>query len=182
MTTANDVPRPPDGAPKDRTQETGPLDVAAAVCPEVVTHTLDGTPRKGPATTANPLARRDAKGRILPGASLNPGGRKAGLKSLLKQHVDYGKVFEVLASIVYGQLAPQARTADRIKASELLLAYEYGRPQQSIKLDDKAQGPHDVKSMNTDRLRMLASTIKTVLQGPAPDIVDGEIVDEEHDA
>lgn len=120
------------------------------------------------------VVKRDERGRILPGASLNPGGKRPGLRTIMAEVVDFRAVISMVADIAYGKLAPAARMNDRLKAAELLLAYQFGKPTQTLNLDDKTRPPSiDPKTLTTERLNALRATIRASLT----DITDAELIE-----
>lgn len=60
---------------------------------------------------ARPKPPRDAKGRVLPGHSLNPGGRPEGASALARAILERARGWEYLEDIVAGveQVAPEKR-------------------------------------------------------------------------
>lgn len=144
------------------------------IAPAALVLTREGK-SKAPSETANPLVKRDPKtGRVLPGSTLNPGGRRPGLRAIMNEVVDFRAVISMVADIAYGKLAPAARMNDRLKAAELLLAYQFGKPTQTLNLDDKTRPPSvDPKALTTDRLNALRATLRASLT----DITDAELVE-----
>jgi hypothetical protein len=89
------------------------------------------------------LALRDDKGRILPGKSLNPGGRKAvdhKVTELARQHTD--DAIRVLAEIA---LDPKAPKPSRIAAASRLLDQGWGRPPQSVAISHSDEIPEAIQ-------------------------------------
>ena len=73
----------------------------------------------------------------------NRGGKREGagrprkpqsmeLKKLINQSVDFTEALKTLMHIVN---SPKSKDSDRIKVVELLLAYNYGKPHQSVAIE-----------------------------------------------
>lgn len=126
---------------------------------------------------------RDGAGRILPGQkSNNPGGRPKGIRARLEEiGREYGgldAVIKGLFEIALGKASSAHRTSDRIKALELLAAYGFGRPMQTIDMnvDEKpTRGPTRASELPLERLLALRSVYQRTLAGES--IIDAEIVE-----
>ena len=54
------------------------------------------------------------------------------LKKLIGESVDFSEVLKTLMHIIN---SPKSKDSDRIKVSELLMAYNFGKPHQSVQID-----------------------------------------------
>jgi hypothetical protein len=87
------------------------------------------------------------------------------------------KVFAALFEIAIGKAGASARTADKVRASELLLAYRFGKPAQTVDLTVEDKGPRAPSragELPLERLIALRATYQKVLDG---DVIDAEIVE-----
>ena len=98
-----------------------------------------------------PKVIRDGNGRLLPGSTLNPGGRHNTplmFRKYCRRIVDE-KVIKAWEEEL------DARGDYWVKCSELLAAYGYGSPKQVLKIEDDER---PAASLTTDELRALART------------------------
>ena len=103
------------------------------------------------------VVKRDEKGRLLPGQSLNPGGRPKSPITLLQEiGFDARRIFEVAIEMLEGgPIDPETgakqliySSADRRWSAEFLRDTIYGKPTQSVAMavsaGDAPQGPQAV--------------------------------------
>ena len=134
----------------------------------------DRTQSAAPLTTANTAAPRGPDGRLLPGQSLNPGGRPVGLGRRVREMVNFDKAIETLVDIAWGKLAPASRVADRIKAIELLMDRGFGKAAQVVDLKDGTQRTDKFKQMSTEKLIATVHAMRALAEGKAETNDDGE--------
>jgi hypothetical protein len=133
---------------------------------------------------------RDARGRILPGqAALNPTGRPKGIGARidaicdsvgdpsLAKYSGADKIFAALLEIAIGKTSASARTADKVRASELLLAYKFGKPAQTVDLTVEEKGPRPPSRAGELPLERLVALRAEYQKALNEDIVDAEIVE-----
>lgn len=92
-----------------------------------------------PDSTPPAALKRDAKGRILPGQSLNPGGLPKGLgevKDLARRHTK--EAVMTLVEIMGDKLQPAPA---RVGAAVALLDRGWGKPTQAVEHSGPAGGP-----------------------------------------
>lgn len=139
-------------------------------------HELLGLP-----SPANPNARRDAKGRILPGQSLNPSGARTSLPVLMKrvvdQHGGLEKATEVLCEIAWGKLAAGARLADRMRAIEILYDRIHGRAREHVTFDDQGKGASSLQGRSLQELIGMRERLRTLRGGDG--VQEAEVIDDE---
>lgn len=83
------------------------------------------------------LPKHLEKHKIKKGQVLNPTGRPKKIKELTVRCRNMTEdILNVLHSILMDK---EHRGGDRIRAGELILAYGYGKPQQTVTLDDQTE-------------------------------------------
>lgn len=115
--------------------------------------------------------KRDAHGRLAPGTAALPGaGRPQGLAKRVREIVDFDKAIETLVEIAWGKLAPLAKTADRIKAIELLFDRGHGKAPQQIDMADKTPGAtrDAFKSMPMEKLIATVEAMRALSASDKP--------------
>ncbi|HEY3447469.1 MAG TPA: hypothetical protein VGK67_14030 [Myxococcales bacterium] len=144
-------------------------------------------------TTPTPASRaivRDDRGRIVPGVSLNPGGRPGGVRALVTELTGEGcrEVFERLATIARGE--PVTASKDRwgdarevrfgareiVEANRILLEYGVGRPTQRVDLAAAvAIGPMPASALDPDSLRSMTDSELAVVEHLLALAVEGAV-------
>ncbi len=113
----------------------------------------DRTPNEIPQN--KPATGRDEAGRLLPGAKLNPGGRPKediAFRARARKAVD-----EFVAQKWIDEVERDG--PDWLKASELLAAYAYGKPSQSLEVTPMAQPRRAGTGWPIERLKELATLL-----------------------
>ena len=113
-----------------------------------------------------PPQNRSLSGRFEPGHSGNPGGRPAtrGLREWLSEIVRGRKQSRrhLVMEAVF-QTATDRKHRDHLKAAELLMAHDFGRPSQAVKVATVgAECPncHRLDGFTTEQLEYFATTGK----------------------
>lgn len=121
---------------------------------------------KPPDEPPKPKQPRDAMGRLLPGAKLNPGGRPKALKEVQAAAQVRGKAcVKVLWAIV-------SRSKDDfavIAAARELLDRGYGKPSSKVMHAGHDGGPLDLKRVPQDKLDALEKAVKEAEEAAADD-------------
>lgn len=120
-------------------------------------------------------AHRDASGRYLPGNNGNPGGRPSTrwIRDWLGEVVAPGRGMPIqrrqaLVTALFAT-AVNTRHKDHVKAAELLLAYEAGKPVQAVELSGPEGGPMDPASMTSEQQRAYLAGLIAKARGERPD-------------
>jgi hypothetical protein len=140
---------------------------------------------------------RDARGRVLPGHSLNPGGKPKGIEKRLKEYVDsqqevidgklvdgWDYMFAGLYAIATGQKPPGnidgiITAKDRMAAAQILLDRVYGKAKIQIESDTTVRGGMenlDVDALSADELDALEAHVE-LLAAKASGKATGKVLD-----
>ena len=106
--------------------------------------------KKEAAQTATP-ANRDKTGRFVKNRSGNPSGRPTLPKEF--KELAQTKSLDALRRLVGIMEDAQARDDHVIRACELIIAYGYGKPQQSVALSGEVYNPY--ANLTTEELKKL---------------------------
>lgn len=131
--------------------------------------------------------KRDARGRLLPGYSGNPGGRKAGLEEMVRGIIDFEELVRALGDIAMGRLPPglnsesQVKVRDRIEASKLLMDRGFGKAKQTIEvsgeIDKRGLDGIDVDALDDAALDALERSVEKALYGKVHDVTPPPVPD-----
>lgn len=145
----------------------------------------DGPPpqNRGDIGEAERRDLRDAQGRYLPGNNGNPGGRPSTrwIREWLGEVVEGsrrgGTPVQRRQALVTALFATAVNTRhkDHVKAAELLLAYEAGKPIQAVELSGPEGGPFDPASMTSEQQKAYMAGLIAKARGEreGPDGDDG---------
>ena len=155
---------------------------------------------------SNKMVPRDANGRILPGHSLNPGGKPKGIERRIKDYIEsqqevldgklvdgWDYMFAGLYAIATGQKPPGnidgvITAKDRMAAAQILLDRVYGKAKIQIESDTtlRAGGIEnlDVDALSADELdaldahvELLAAKASGKIVGTVLDIAPADVIE-----
>ncbi|MFT3842129.1 MAG: hypothetical protein QM723_34380 [Myxococcaceae bacterium] len=113
-----------------------------------------------------------------PGQVANPGGRPKGIKELR------AKCREVTQEVVEFWVATmnnlKAKGADRLRASENIMAYGWGRPLQKIEVDDERPQSTNARDLLIARLEALSKAAPAEAEEQHEDAANNENTGSEH--
>lgn len=114
----------------------------------------------------NDMVERDAQGRLLPGRSLNPGGR----------HRDTGEIRELArqhAPVAFKRVCDLVESADErtaLAAAQEILNRAYGKPMQAVE--------QKIEHLDIRQLYLQATQLAN---GHGAKVVDGRVIEPETD-
>lgn len=146
---------------------------------------------------------RTPSGRFAPGRSGNPGGRRKGLTREVRDRFGENgeRLVEILAEIVEGTatgcvlgrsmgepvpVQVEASVRERLDAAELLLAYGFGKPTQSLELAGPGGGPipvehraalvlDDLRDADLQQLEQLLT--RALPPAQLDDVIEGDLLE-----
>lgn len=131
----------------------------------------------GAKKTPSPAVARDAHGRVLPGQTLNPGGRPKGVESQLRGMLERANFDHFIEECISGENGADLRLRWEIGrwAHERANGKALERAQNVNVTLDGGQAPMAIEKLSDAEL----STLGQLLQKGAPQLPPGDVVDAE---